>query len=109
MGIKESVPNQSVEIDLKFIEPFEANPDGGFDFSTAEGGATKVVWRYDENVNGMGKKMMFAAMGMTEKKMDEMLGADFEKGLAKMKSIAELEVPVTPQMPALETPEVKKK
>lgn len=105
MAIEDSRQNQLVEIDLKFTEPFEANPDGGFDFSTVEGGATKIVWRYDENVSSLGTKMIYAAMGMNEKKMDEMLGADFEKGLAKLKSVAELEVPVTPQIPVLETPQ----
>lgn len=39
--------------------------------------------------------MMYAAMGMSGNAMDEMLGKDFEKGLARMKTIAELEVPAT--------------
>lgn len=109
MTIEDSRPNETVEIDLKFTEPFESNPDGGFDLSTVEGGATKVVWRYDEKINGLGTKMMYAAMGMSGNAMDEMLGKDFEKGLAKMKTISELEVPVTPQTPVLETPEPAKK
>lgn len=82
MTIAKVVPNQKVEHDLEFKEPFPSNADVTMSFSPEKGG-TKVTWAYDAENNFMGK--MFGLFV----DMDQMLGADFEKGLGKLAPMAE--------------------
>ncbi len=56
----------------------------------ADSAGTKVSWIMDMSVPFFGRGMMMFFKG----KMDEMLGADFEKGLANLKKVAE-EAPAT--------------
>lgn len=51
----------------------------------AEGAGTNVNWAMDMNVPFFGRGVMMFMKG----KMDKMLGGDFEKGLAKLKTVAE--------------------
>jgi carbon monoxide dehydrogenase subunit G len=50
-----------------------------------EGTATNVTWGMDMNIGFFGRGMMMFMKG----KMDKMLGGDFEKGLGKLKTLAE--------------------
>jgi hypothetical protein len=82
MTITSSVPNEKVADDLVFIEPMAARAAVTFTF-TPEGASTRVTWSYDA-ANGAREKVMGVFVNM-----DKMLGADFDRGLAAMKPLAE--------------------
>ncbi len=82
MTILESQPNQLVRINLEFIRPFPAENLSEF-VLTPKGDATDVTWSLSGDRNFMSK-----AFGLIVD-IDKMVGADFEKGLAALKSIAE--------------------
>src|SRR5688572_23872990 len=82
MTIEKSDPGKEVVIKLEFLEPFEASNTTTFTFTPNSSG-TKVNWAMEGNNNFMGK--MFSLF----MDMDEMVGKDFEKGLAGMKTAAE--------------------
>ncbi len=84
MIIKESVPDEKVVEDLHFIEPFESRAVVTFTVAP-EGDKTKVTWGFESKNDFMGK-----AFGLFVD-MDAMLGADFQRGLDKMKPLAEAE------------------
>jgi hypothetical protein len=71
-----------ITIKLDFIAPFEAHNTAEFTLA-AEGGATSVTWA----MHGPSPYMM-KVMGLFVS-MDSMVGKDFEKGLAKLKAVAE--------------------
>ncbi|HXB39855.1 MAG TPA: SRPBCC family protein [Bacteroidia bacterium] len=56
-----------------------------------EGAGTNVTWIMNMNIGFFGRGMMMFMKG----KMDGMLGGDFEKGLAKLKAVAETVPPAT--------------
>lgn len=94
MTLTELVPNQKLVFDLEFIAPMEAKQTTTFTFVSGGHPAvtlaasplkTYVTWAIDGNHNFMGK-----AFGMFMD-MDQMVGDDFQKGLATMKSAAEAE------------------
>lgn len=84
MEIVESKPDELIRIKLDFIKPFESSCDTVFTFKP-EGSATVVTWTMSGKNNFVGKGF---CMFMN---MDKMVGADFEKGLAGMKTVAEAE------------------
>lgn len=75
-------PNKRVDIKLEFIKPFASTAQNGFKFEPA-GKDTKVTWFMDGTNDFMGKAMCLVM------DMDQMIGKDFEKGLADMKKVAE--------------------
>lgn len=77
-----TVEDTKVTQDLEFFEPWQSKALITFAF-TPDGEGTKVTWSMDEDQQFMGK-----VMGLFMD-MDAMLGADFEKGLAKLQPIAE--------------------
>jgi len=82
MTIIESKPNELVRIKLEFIRPFAATNTAEFNFKPeAEG--TAVTWSMYGPNNFMSKAIHLVM------DMDKMVGSDFEKGLADMKSKAE--------------------
>jgi hypothetical protein len=82
MTITESRPNELVRIKLDFIKPFAATNMTEFTFKP-QGTQTLVTWNMTGEKNFISKAMcMFMDM-------DKMVGGDFEKGLAALKSIAE--------------------
>jgi uncharacterized protein YndB with AHSA1/START domain len=82
MEIKESVPGSKIHIQLDFLQPFEAHNQTDF-ILTLQGNATEVTWTMYGPANYMTKLMgVFASM-------DSMVGPDFEKGLANLKTVAE--------------------
>ena len=82
MTITESHPNDLIKIKLEFIKPWSATNATDFAFKP-QGNQTAVTWTMDGDNNFMGK-----AFGLFMN-MDKMVGGDFEKGLAQMKSVAE--------------------
>lgn len=84
MTFTESVPNERTVADLNFIEPFESNAVTTWTL-TAEGEGTKVTWGMD-GTNNLMSKVMSLTMNM-----DQMIGADFEKGLGFLKEVTEVE------------------
>jgi hypothetical protein len=82
MTITESRPSDLVRINLEFFKPFKANNIAEFTFA-AEGDKTAVTW----SMSGR-KNFMFKAVGLFMN-MDKLIGNDFEKGLAQMKTVVE--------------------
>ena len=80
MHITSATP-QRIDIDLDFVKPFKANNKAVFRFD-ADGNATRVTWTMSGNRN-----VALAILGKLF--FDGMIGKDFEKGLAKLKSLAE--------------------
>ena len=82
MTITESHPSDLIKIKLEFLKPFAATSETVFTFKP-EGNQTKVTWTMDGDKNFMAKAIhMFM-------NIDKMVGGDFEKGLAQMKTVAE--------------------
>jgi hypothetical protein len=82
MTIEKSAAPSLVGIKLEFFKPFAATNTATFTFAPASEG-TKVTWAMDGENNFVGKAF---SMFMD---MDKMVGADFERGLASMKTLAE--------------------
>ena len=82
MTITESRPNELVLINLEFLKPFESTNTTQFTFKP-EGNGTNVTWTMSGRHNFMGKAFDLFM------NMDKMLGSDFDKGLAEMKSVVE--------------------
>jgi uncharacterized protein YndB with AHSA1/START domain len=82
MEIKQSEPPSKVNIQLDFLQPFEAHNTAEFTLAPHDTG-TEVTWAMYGQANYMTKLMCIFFS------MDKMVGPDFEKGLANMKVIAE--------------------
>ena len=82
MTIVESHPNDLIRIKLEFVKPFEATNITEFTFKP-EGDRTVVSWKMSGRKNYISKAYCLFV------NMDEMVGGDFEKGLAEMKVIVE--------------------
>lgn len=82
MTITESRPSDLIKIKLEFIKPFAATNATEFTF-TPSGNSTNVKWTMAGDNNFIGKAFSLFM------NMDKMIGADFEKGLAQMKTVAE--------------------
>jgi uncharacterized protein YndB with AHSA1/START domain len=84
--IIESRPNELVRIKLEFFKPFAATNTAEFTFRP-EAGGTSVTWSMYGQNNFMGKAMSLVM------NCDEMVGPQFEQGLAGIKSIVEAPKP----------------
>src|SRR5437016_10426574 len=82
MTITDSHPSDLIKIKLEFIKPWTATNATDFVFKP-QGNQTAVTWTLDGNNNFMGK-----AFGLFMN-LDKLVGGDFEKGLAQLKSAAE--------------------
>jgi uncharacterized protein YndB with AHSA1/START domain len=82
MTIIESTPNDRIRIKLDFLKPFAATNIAEFTFRP-EGNQTLVTWSM-EGINNFIAKAFCLFMNM-----DKMVGDQFEKGLASMKSVVE--------------------
>jgi hypothetical protein len=82
MEITESQPPNAVVVDLRFERPFKSTAVTTFDVQSAGTGST-VTWTMEGP-----KTFMTKVMGVF-KSMDAMIGPDFEKGLARLKSTVE--------------------
>jgi uncharacterized protein YndB with AHSA1/START domain len=83
MRITESRPPEVIAIDLEFQEPFASRAANRFDFAP-DGSGVKVNWSMSGDNDFAGKAFSLLMGGM-----DKAIGKDFEKGLAKLKNVAE--------------------
>jgi len=82
MTITESEPHRLVRIKIEFVRPFTAVNMAEFTFAS-EGEHTIVTWSMYGPNNFMAKAMHLLM------DMEKMLGSDFERGLERLKAIAE--------------------
>jgi len=82
MTIAESVPSEKVKVDMEFLKPFAAKAKAEFTFKSL-GNGTLVTWSMSGDKNFMAKAIHLFM------NMDKMIGAQFAKGLADMKTVAE--------------------
>ena len=78
----ESHPSDLIRIKLEFFRPFKATNTAEFTFKP-QGDQTLVTW----SMSGQ-KNFLLKAVHLFMN-MDKMLGGEFDKGLAQMKSIVE--------------------
>ena len=84
MTIQDSSPNQRIQIGLEFLRPFESTATTQFTFEP-DGEQTVVSWSMFGRNNFIGKAISLFM------DCDAMIGGDFEKGLASLKSVVEAE------------------
>jgi hypothetical protein len=89
MTIMESRPSDLIRIKLEFFKPFAGNSIAEFTFKP-EGNQTAVTWSMTGTNNFMAKAIHLFI------NMDKMIGGQFEKGLADMKSVVEASSPSPP-------------
>lgn len=95
MTIEHSDPSR-IEIKLEFLKPFTATNQATFTFaSTPEG--TKTTWAMDGSNNFVSKAFHLVM------DMDKMVGGDFERGLAGMKTAAEAAAKASSTAPSVAT------
>lgn len=82
MTITDSQPTQLIRIKLEFLRPFKSNNTTEFTFRP-DGNRTEIIWTMTGKNNVMSK--VFGLFVDCEK----MVGKDFEKGLASIKSVVE--------------------
>ena len=82
MTLTESRPSDLVRIRLEFLKPFATTSTAEFSFKP-EGDHTAVTWSMTGKVNFMAKVVHLFM------DMDRMIGGNFEKGLAQLKSVVE--------------------
>ena len=82
MTIAESVPNDKVKIDMEFLKPFGAQAKAEFTFK-ALGNGTLATWSMSGDKNFIAKALHLFM------NMDKMIGGQFQKGLADLKTVAE--------------------
>lgn len=84
MTIVEAVPLSRVGIKLDFTEPMTGTSDVALDLKPADGG-TEVTWSI-KGENGFVSRAVMMALGV---RLEQMIGDDYEAGLANLKSIVE--------------------
>lgn len=82
MTITQSHSNEHIAIDLEFIKPLAAKNLTKFIFKP-EGDKTNVTWTMAQKNNFVMKAFCLVM------DMDKLVGADFEKGLAQLKTVSE--------------------
>jgi hypothetical protein len=82
MTIIESRPNDLIRIKLEFFKPFAGTSIAEFTFKP-EGNQTAATWSMAGDNNFMAKAVHLFM------NMDKMVGDQFDKGLAQLKSVAE--------------------
>jgi uncharacterized protein YndB with AHSA1/START domain len=96
MTIIDAQPAERVVIQLDFIKPWEASHVTRFELSpVAEG--THVTWTMEGENDFIGKA---ASVFMN---MDQVVGGDFEKGLASLREVAESEATTRPDTAAADS------
>jgi len=93
MTIASLTPNERVGVQARFIKPFAATNQVEFTLKPAPGGV-RVTWAMQGRNNVMSKTMSLFI------DMDRMIGGDFEKGLADLKTLSEGEARAASAQPA---------
>jgi len=81
MEITDATETSKIEMRLEFIKPFKASSTNVFSLDAADGG-TNVTWTMTGD-----QTFLTRIMGIF-RSMDKAIGPDFEKGLAKLGSVA---------------------
>jgi uncharacterized protein YndB with AHSA1/START domain len=84
MSIVAAQPNDKITIRLEFVKPWKAVNTTLFTFKPS-GDSTSVTWAMDGENDFMGKAFSVFM------NMDQMVGGDFEKGLAALDTVAQAE------------------
>ena len=82
MEIVDSAPEE-IRLRLAFEKPWKATNAVRFELASDGAGATDVTWRMNGDNKGI------SALFSKVVSMDKLIGKDFEKGLARMKDVAE--------------------
>lgn len=82
MTITESRPNELIRFKLNFVKPFAGTSDAEWTFKP-QGNQTAVTWSMS------GKKNFISKAISVFMSMDQMIGSQFEKGLADLKLLSE--------------------
>jgi hypothetical protein len=82
MLITESTPVSHIGFKVDFLKPYTSSFTSGFTFTPGESGTT-VRWAMDGKADFMTKAMCLVTP------MDKMVGPDFERGLATLKTTTE--------------------
>jgi Polyketide cyclase / dehydrase and lipid transport len=82
MTIVESRPSDLIQVKLEFVKPFAGTSVAAFTFKP-EGDRTLVTWSMTGDKNFIAKAIHLVMS------MDRMIGDQFDKGLAAMKTVAE--------------------
>ena len=82
MAITESHASALIRFKLEFLRPFKATNVAEFSFNSA-GSQTEVTWSMT------GKNNLFFKLFGLFMDCDKMVGKDFEKGLASLKTVVE--------------------
>jgi hypothetical protein len=82
MTITAARPHESVQFKLEFFKPMTGTSDAEFTFKP-QGSQTEVTWSMTGKNNFIAKAFCLFV------NMDRMIGGNFEKGLAELKTIAE--------------------
>jgi hypothetical protein len=82
MTLTDSHPNDLIRIKIDFVRPFEGTSFAEFAFRP-QADETAVTWSMAGHNNFIGRAICLFV------NMDKMLGGDFEKGLANLKSVVE--------------------
>ena len=82
MEITDAKSDAEIQIALEFLKPFKASNTTVFKL-TPEGDGTHVSWTM------IGRNTLMTKIMGIFKSMDSMVGPDFEKGLSKLKAVAE--------------------
>ena len=82
MTIVESRPSDLIQVKLEFVKPFAGTGVAEFTFKP-EGDRTLVTWSMTGDKNFIAKAIHLVMS------MDRMIGDQFDKGLAAMKTVAE--------------------
>ena len=85
MTIVGAKSNSQLDIKLEFIKPFASTNQTLFDFIGQGTTGSEIVWTMNGHNDFMGKAMSLFM------DMDKMIGPDFEKGLAQLKTVVEAE------------------
>jgi hypothetical protein len=88
MTIERTVPTEEIQIKLEFLKPFAATNAARFTFTPTPAGQTRITWSMEGRQNFICKAVSLFM------NMDNMIGAEFEKGLTALKGIAEQNEPV---------------
>jgi hypothetical protein len=94
MTLIEARPAQSVAIRLEFLKPWTSTSTTRFEFTAVDPG-TRVTWTMDGQNDFMGKAFSL----FTD--LDKLIGSDFERGLASLKTVAESHSRATAAGPAV--------
>lgn len=85
MTVTGAVPDERVDIKLEFLKPFEATSTTSW-VLVPEGDSTRMTWAMEGRNEGVVAKLFAMLMDM-----EQMIGKDFEQGLANLKRVCETE------------------